>query len=86
MHTVTAPLWGVWGRLSEYDVVIRHIILNAILPDNGYFSSVIRGGVQFDYRLNQSLELNLLAELNVTDDKFNAFAAHPANPRPMSKN
>ncbi len=47
---------------------------NTILPDNGYFSYLIRGGIQFDYRLNQSLELNLLAELNVTDDKFNAFA------------
>ena len=47
---------------------------NTILPDNGYFSYLIRGGIQFDYRLNQALELNLLAELNVTDDKFNAFA------------
>ncbi len=47
---------------------------NTILPDNGYFSYLIRGGIQFDYRFNQALELNLLAELNVTDDKFNAFA------------
>lgn len=46
---------------------------NTILPDKGYFSYLVRGGLQFDYRINQSLELNMLAEINVTDDKFNAF-------------
>ncbi len=46
---------------------------NTILPDKGYFSYLVRGGLQFDYRINQSLELNMLAEINVTDDKFNTF-------------
>lgn len=47
---------------------------NSILPDNGYFSYLVRGGAQIDYRINQALELNMIAELNITGDNLNAFA------------
>lgn len=48
---------------------------NRILPDNGMFSYLVRGGAQIDYRFTQFLELNIAAELNVTADQLNAFTS-----------
>lgn len=39
-----------------------------------FYSYLLRGGAQLDYRLTQFWDVNLNAELNVTGDKFNDFA------------
>lgn len=66
-YSLNAPL-----DISLYagtGVLHRNIMNNS----PGLFSYVARGGMQFDYRLNQQIELNLLAEINAANDNFNGL-------------